>query len=113
MPLDGTTFDYDDPVLRTLVRADELLSDESRWWKDGSEKATGHLCIMNAISEAAGNTFGDAHVLVLRELGLGAYSLDEAFGWNDAPETTFADVKGVLAKAISHRRAELAQEAVG
>lgn len=125
MPYDGANFDtkpdlsdlMDDEILRTLVEADHLLSDESKWCKGTQRDPNGAMCIYGAIGYAH---HGDIYLSAvnpsfdkeLNPLLVGAvpdgalvkYSTRwPVAAWNNDPERTFADVKALFARAIDAR----------
>lgn len=111
MPFDNQEY-VTDPVLKVLI-------DESKWCKGIRDDGMGRLCIHGALGAAAtGNAWSGNKVsdnawrairknagrrLVGSEAGLAAF--------NNAPTTTFADIKALFAKAIAAQR-ETAGEAV-
>ncbi len=108
-----------DPVLKVLIDADALLSDESKWCKGMRDDGMGRLCIHGALGAAAtGNTWSGNKVsdeawrairrnagrrLIGSEAGLAAF--------NNASTTKFPDIKALFAKAIAAQR-QKAGEAV-
>ena len=115
MPFDNT--EPQDPILSTLIKADGLLSDESKWLQGPSFRLnSGHL-----ISSRDGETPSENDACGYCMLGaldmagrsrtltstICARYLDDKWGnWNDTPSTTFEDVKTLFARAISLRMAE-------
>lgn len=88
------------------MKVQDILTDESKWTKGAlardingfevddvrSEKAV-KFCLFGAIDRALGKTFSDSMAIdyqICKKLG------KDSVLWNDAPERTFAEVRGLI-----------------
>jgi hypothetical protein len=121
MPLDGSTYltDWHLKQLADLDRLDEWFCDESRWckgttYRDSSGYSIGRAdraassCLLGAISFHCSVVIQVRNLLTHAALNSGR-ATQSGFvlpSFNDAPSTTFADIKSVIQRA---REAVLAE----
>lgn len=116
--------------LKTLERASELLGDESAWNRDDDrictdDEAMDKRSLFCALHRASAESYGShdsARVADHRRVALQEvrFAVEEAtrgrdlnhrlMDFNNLPETRFADIQGVLARATERVRARLAAE---
>lgn len=115
MPLDDTIVTQD-KTLRLLITADNFLSDETRWCQRRAKDDESY-CMMGAIALAAGASPQEIDLAIchtakgVQKMTYRAARYLERFtggmtvhDFNDTH--TFAEVKAILARAITSRAAE-------
>ena len=110
MPFDAQDY-VSDPVLKVLIDADALLSDESKWCKGEIHNYVSRshqYCAMGAIQEASKRSGAYQAAIKAFSRVCPAISIPV---YNDAPETKYPDIKALFAKAIAAQR-ETTGEAV-
>lgn len=109
MPLDVVTSERIPEHVQVLLLMDKLLPDKSKWYQGGAHigmpgspdrKGCLFFGILADARKALGlkRDFNPLEYKVLEDLIPGRFRLGQA--WNDDPDTTFKDIKALLAKAI-------------
>lgn len=100
MPLDNAD-EYLSPSAQILLGADRLLPTPKNWIKGKLFDGAGGLCLAGAIAAVVsrGSYSQDAWQAACSAVTL-ATGHSSIASYNDAPETTFSDIKALLQKAI-------------
>ena len=85
-----------------LLRATDARLRSPRQWRKGGDTTGGRVCLVNALSEEE-QEGQSAYEFLGRALPAGFISCTD---YNDAPSTTFADIKALLHRAIALAEAE-------
>lgn len=103
MPLDNA--EYLPPSVQVLLGADRLLAKPENWIKKKLSDGKGGLCIAGAVSLAGTRdriALCDAWDVLEHLVG------GRVVCFNDAPGTTFSDIKALLQEAIELESAKVA-----
>lgn len=112
---------FDSTDLKIIQRADDLLSDQSKWSKDDDREceddmAEGKYSLFCALFKASIDVTGEyVHrrpAMQIVRFTLENYGIDRAehhrlMDWNNHPETTFREVKQVLKESIKEVKRQL------
>ena len=121
MPFDQATYDYEDAVLKLLLKTDQILATEGDWLRRQLGENIGPNCIMGALGRASCG-LADATLVYNADLAATEFFLRDIMRrdhagfiylsvFNDDPRTTFQDIKALLQRAIAARKAGLLAEA--
>ncbi len=88
-------------VRENLIAAKALIDTPEKWGKGAYEPSPGCFCILGALFEASGRqtAYGAPYDAIERQLPWGNKSGIVKF--NDAPETTHADIMALFDRAIA------------
>lgn len=122
MPYDGSNFDFNDNILRTLMAAQELISTPNRWCR-GQLESRGRHCALGAIYEVCSGKMTsyeglyrnetkaerEARLWLQHALPDHGTGRDAVPGFNDTNK--HRDVMALYERAKAMRRAKLMEKA--